>query len=64
MKCPVCGAAELVRDTRDVPYTYQGETTVISAVEADFCPACHESITDMAETERVMREMLAVSHRH
>ena len=59
MKCPVCGAAELVHDIRDLPYTYKGETTVIPAVTADFCPACDESITDMAETERVMREMRA-----
>jgi YgiT-type zinc finger domain-containing protein len=22
MKCPVCGGAELVRDTRDMPYIY------------------------------------------
>ncbi|WP_394341437.1 type II toxin-antitoxin system MqsA family antitoxin [Photorhabdus laumondii] len=22
MKCPVCGAAELIHDTRDLPYTY------------------------------------------
>lgn len=57
MKCPVCGAAELIHDTRDLPYTYKGETTVIPAVTADFCSACDESITDMAETERVMREM-------
>lgn len=57
MKCPVCGAAELIRDSRDLSYTYKGETTVIPAVTADFCPACDESITDMAETERVMREM-------
>jgi HTH-type transcriptional regulator/antitoxin MqsA len=57
MKCPVCGAAELIHDTRDLPYTYKGETTVIPAVTADFCPACDESITEMAETERVMREM-------
>jgi len=57
MKCPVCGAAELIHDTRDLPYTYKGESTVIPAVTADFCPACNESITDMAETERVMREM-------
>ena len=57
MKCPVCGAAELIHDTRDLPYTYKGETTVIPAVTADFCPACDESITDMPETERVMREM-------
>mgnify|MGYP002776457909 CR=1 FL=1 len=59
MKCPVCGVAELIHDTRDLPYTYKGETTVIPAVTADFCPACDESITDMAETERVMREMQA-----
>lgn len=59
MKCPVCSAAELVHDTRDLPYTYKGETTVIPGVTADFCPACDESITDMAETERVMREMKA-----
>ena len=59
MKCPVCGAAELVHDIRDLPYTCKGETTVIPAVTADFCPACDESITDMAETERVMREMQA-----
>ncbi|ODS94023.1 MAG: antitoxin [Comamonas sp. SCN 65-56] len=59
MKCPVCGAARLIHDTRDLPYTYKGETTVIPAVTADFCPACGESITDMAETERVMREIQA-----
>jgi len=57
MKCPCCGAAELVHDTRDLPYTYKGKTAVIPAVTADFCPACDESITDMAETERVMCEM-------
>ena len=59
MKCPVCGAAELIHDTRDLPYTYKGETTTIPAVTADFCSACNESITDLAETERVMREMQA-----
>ena len=59
MKCPVCGAAELIHDTRDLLYTYKGEVTTIPAVTADFCPACDESITDMTETERVMREMQA-----
>ena len=57
MRCPVCGAAELIHDTRDLPYTYKGETTTIPAVTADFCPACDESVTDLAETDRVMREM-------
>ena len=59
MKCPVCGAAQLLHDTRDQPYTYKGETTTIASVTADFCPACGESITDAAETDRVMRDMQA-----
>ena len=61
MKCPVCGAVELVHDTRDLPYTYKGETTAIAAVTGDFCPACAESILDAAESNRVMREMRAFS---
>jgi len=61
MKCPVCGAAELIHDTRDLPYTYKGESTVISAVTGDFCPACADSILDAAESDRVMREMRAFS---
>ena len=59
MKCPCCGAAELVRDTRDLPYVYKGAHTVITAVTGDYCPACGESITDMAETDRVMHAMHA-----
>lgn len=44
MRCPVCGAAELVHDTRDMPYIYKGETTTISSVTGDFCPACGEVV--------------------
>ena len=54
MKCPVCGTAELVHDVRDVPYTYKGKTTVIPQVEADFCPACGESLTAPDESRRMM----------
>lgn len=59
MKCPVCGDAQLIRDTRDLPYTYKGETTVLTAVTGDFCPACSESILDAAESNRVVKEMQA-----
>lgn len=52
MKCPVCGAAELVHDTRDVPYTYKGETTSLPGVTGDFCPACAEVILDKVEGQR------------
>jgi HTH-type transcriptional regulator/antitoxin MqsA len=57
MKCPSCGAAELIHDTRDETYTYKGMSTVIPFVTGDFCPACAESIHDGPETERVMKEM-------
>ena len=59
MKCPACGGAELLHDTRNLPYTYKGKKTVIPSVTGDFCPACAESVLDAAESERVMREMLA-----
>lgn len=59
MKCPVCGAAELIHDTRDVRYTYKGESTVIASVTGDFCPACAESVLDASESDRVMSEMQA-----
>jgi HTH-type transcriptional regulator/antitoxin MqsA len=58
MKCPICGAAELVHDTRDIPFSYKGETTILKTT-GDFCPACGESIHDMKDSERVMREMRA-----
>lgn len=32
MKCPACGAAKLAHDTRDLAYTYKGESTTVPAV--------------------------------
>ncbi|MBO9331281.1 antitoxin [Achromobacter pulmonis] len=58
MKCPACGAAELIHDTRDLPYTYKGETTVISAITGDFCPVCGEAILGMDESARTSELML------
>lgn len=59
MKCPTCGGAELVQDTRDVPYTYKGARTKIKAVTARFCPACSEYVATMGEAQRISEEMLA-----
>jgi HTH-type transcriptional regulator/antitoxin MqsA len=59
MKCPSCGAAKLVHDTRDVPYTYKGEATILPQVMGDFCPACGESILNATESRRTMNLMLA-----
>ena len=59
MKCPCCGAAELIHDTRDTPYTYKGETTTIPAVTGDFCPACGEGLFDAQTSRKISAEMRA-----
>jgi HTH-type transcriptional regulator/antitoxin MqsA len=58
MKCPVCGGAELVRATRDVPYTYKGESTNVPSVTGDFCPSCGEVVLEKSESDRVSSLML------
>lgn len=57
MRCPTCGKAELMHDTRDTPFAYKGQTTIIPAVTADFCSVCHEYLTGPGETDRVMEIM-------
>jgi HTH-type transcriptional regulator/antitoxin MqsA len=54
-----CGAAEMVHDTRDVPYTYKGQETTIHNVTGEFCPACNESIHNAQESEQLNAAMLA-----
>ena len=58
MKCPTCGAGKLLRDTRDIPYTYKAETTIIPSICGDFCPACGESVLAPSEASRVSAAML------
>jgi HTH-type transcriptional regulator/antitoxin MqsA len=58
MKCPICGEAQLMQDTRDLPYTYKGESTAIPGVTGEFCAACGESVLDATESARVSAMML------
>jgi len=58
MKCPACGAAKLVRDTRDLTHTYKGEATTILDVTGQFCPACDEAVLDADESARVSAALL------
>jgi HTH-type transcriptional regulator/antitoxin MqsA len=58
MKCPACGAAQLVRETRDMPYIYKGETAAIPAVAGDYCPACGDAVLSAAESARVSAAVL------
>ncbi|WP_059414851.1 type II TA system antitoxin MqsA family protein [Cupriavidus basilensis] len=59
MKCPSCGAAELVEAVRDLPYVYRGESTSIPCVRGRFCPACGEAVLDLDQSARVSDAMLA-----
>lgn len=58
MKCPICLERKLVPDTRDILYTYKGESTVIPAVRGEFCPSCGESVLSAVESQRVSEAML------
>lgn len=58
MRCVSCGKADMVLDTRDIKYTYKGETTTIPKVVGEYCPACDESTHDEAESTRVNELML------
>ena len=62
MKCTVCGATELIHDTRDVPYAYKGESMTISAVTGGFCPACSEVVLDRENGDRYS-EMVGIFQR-
>ncbi|PQV52372.1 type II toxin-antitoxin system MqsA family antitoxin [Paraburkholderia sp. BL21I4N1] len=57
MKCPVCGATELVRDTRNIPFSYKGRTTIVSDVTGEFCDACGESLLAPDDAARWMKEI-------
>jgi len=49
MKCPVCGAGNLVGESRDLNYTYGGRSTIIRQ-SGDFCAACGEGIFTSEES--------------
>ncbi|WP_081060321.1 type II toxin-antitoxin system MqsA family antitoxin [Burkholderia territorii] len=53
MRCPSCGATDLVHDTRDIKFTYKGETTSIPAVSGRYCDACGDSLPDAGEGDRI-----------
>jgi HTH-type transcriptional regulator/antitoxin MqsA len=50
--CPNCGAPSPVHDTRDVPYTYKNQDTLIPAVAGHHCTECGEVILDRGAVDR------------
>lgn len=58
MKCPVCGAGNLVRESRELGYTYGGRSTTIRQ-KGEFCDACGEGIFTSDESEKYLAEIKA-----
>lgn len=58
MKCPVCGHEGLAVVTKDFPFTYKGESTVVKDVTSEHCPSCNEDILGGEEWKRVDEAMM------
>lgn len=50
---------ELISESRDLPHTYKGQTTVITNISGDYCSICDEKVLDAAESRRVSAAMMA-----
>ena len=57
MKCPSCGHASLVHDTRDLPYTFNSHSTDIADVTGDFCAVCEEVVLDEDKSAHISPAM-------
>lgn len=53
MKCPSCGAADLVRATRSLSHRYKGQATRFPRVTGDWCGCCGEVVLEIGEARRV-----------
>lgn len=63
MKCPVCGQEGMETVTRDVPYTYKGETVVIKDLTGEHCSSCDEMIFTGDDLQRFSDEAIALNKR-
>jgi len=52
MRCPVCGATDLVHETRDLVYVYKGRAVTVPAIAGEFCAACDEAVLGEEEARR------------
>ena len=52
MKCPCCGAADLVHEKCPLHFECGGETIEIPDVEGDYCPTCREVLMDAENGNR------------
>ena len=57
MNCPSCENKKMINKTRDMPYQYKGNSTVIKNVTGQYCQSCGEMILDFEESRRVGEEV-------
>ncbi len=52
--CHVCEKGELVQETRNMPYTYKGQKTVLEGISGQWCPSCGEVFLGKGEIDNYM----------
>jgi HTH-type transcriptional regulator / antitoxin MqsA len=57
MRCVSC-SSPLVKDVRDITYTYKGQSTMIPRIGGEYCSNCDESIHDEDEANTLSLAML------
>jgi len=58
MKCPLCGAGDMVHEFRSLTYTYGGRSTVVMQ-SGEFCTVCGEGVFSAEESERYLAAVTA-----
>lgn len=61
--CPSCGEAALKHDKRDVPYSFNGITTVFKSIEGNYCTNCGESLHGAVVGEKLSHMAMAFNKR-
>ncbi len=56
-KCPSCGIADMVFESRDIPFDYKGERLVVQNVLGWFCTSCNEAVFNEGEGVRYSAEI-------
>lgn len=56
MKCHSCGKADYKLEVRDESYSYRGQTITFKQ-EAEYCPACGESIMNDAQAKEMSEKI-------
>lgn len=58
-RCHACGKADLVQKTKNMPYVYKGQSTVLADVSGQWCPACNEAFLKGDEIDHYMAAVIA-----